>query len=84
MIVVAPDGSNVIIEDNGTMTQQFRTWVNNVNSFLPITGSGSPEGVVNARQFAQYLDEDGSTGSIEYRKMLPSIGGDTSKGWVLV
>ena len=84
MIIVPPDGSNPVVEDNNTMTQQFRTWVNNSNSFLPITGTGSPEGVVKARQFALYLDEFAGTGAIEYRKMQPSIGGDVTKGWVLV
>ena len=26
----------------------------------------------------------GSAGAIQYRKMLPSIGGDRTKGWILV
>jgi len=29
-------------------------------------------------------DSTGSAGSIQYRKMLPDIGGDRSQGWLLV
>jgi hypothetical protein len=40
--------------------------------------------VVEARQYSLYIDANGSTGSIEYRKMQPSIAGDTSQGWIAV
>lgn len=76
--------ANPIIFEDGTMQQAFRTLFGTIVDFLPIVGSGTPEGVVEARQFSLYIDSAGSTGSIEYRKMLPEIGGDRSMGWVLV
>tara|TARA_R110000782_G_scaffold81321_1_gene160726 strand:- start:1061 stop:1216 length:156 start_codon:yes stop_codon:yes gene_type:complete len=51
---------------------------------MPIVGTGSPEGVIEAVQYSLYLDGTGSAGAIQYRKMLPSIGGDRKQGWILV
>jgi hypothetical protein len=73
-----------IVDPAGTMEQPFRQWTQDVSLAIPIIGSGSPEGVVEARQFSIYLDTAGSAGSIQYRKMLPEIGGDRTQGWVLV
>ncbi len=78
------NAANPIVLDNKTMVQEFRTLLGTIVDFLPIVGSGTPEGVVEARQFSLYIDSAGSTGSIEYRKMQPEIGGDRSMGWVLV
>lgn len=78
------NAANPIVLDNKTMVQEFRTLFGTIVDFLPIVGSGTPEGVVEARQFSLYIDSAGSTGSIEYRKMLPNIGGDKTMGWVLV
>ena len=73
-----------IVEPDGTMTLQTRAFFRSLYVQALIIGTGSPEGVVEARQFSQYIDEDAGTGAIEYRKMQPSVGGDTKKGWVLV
>jgi hypothetical protein len=73
-----------IVDDAGTMEQVFRTWTLKVSNDLTIVGAGSPEGVVKAAIYSKYLDSTGSTGSLEYRKMLDEIGGDFTKGWVLV
>lgn len=73
-----------IVNTEGTMEQPFRQWTQDVSLAIPIIGSGSPEGVVEARQYSIYLDTSGSAGSIQYRKMLPEIGGDRTQGWVLV
>jgi hypothetical protein len=73
-----------IVKDDGTMEAPFRDQMNVLNRYLPITGVGSPEGVVEALQYSLYLDTTGVTGSIEYRKMLPAIAGDTKMGWVAV
>jgi hypothetical protein len=51
---------------------------------LPIVGEGSPEGVQEGEIYSLYLDSLGTAGTIQYRKMLPDIGGDTKQGWVLV
>jgi len=73
-----------IVDANGTMTQPFRQFTQDATLGIPIVGSGSPEGVVEARQYSLYLDSAGSAGSIQYRKMLPDIGGDRTKGWIAV
>jgi hypothetical protein len=66
------------------MAQPFRQFTQDASLSIPIVGSGSPEGVVEARQYSLYIDSTGSTGSIEYRKMLPDIGGNTKQGWIAV
>jgi len=73
-----------IIGNDGTMEQAFRQWTQDASLSIPIVGSGSPEGVVEARQYSLYLDSAGSAGSIQYRKMQPDIGGDRTRGWVAV
>ena len=73
-----------IVEPDGTMAQPFRQFTQDASLSIPIIGSGSPEGVVEARQYSLYIDSTGSTGSIEYRKMLPDIGGNTKQGWIAV
>ena len=73
----------VVLPDR-TMTPELRDFMNDVYRTFEIRGSGSPEGVVAAPQFSRYLDIDGVAGSLEYRKMLPHIGGDKKQGWVAV
>jgi len=73
-----------IVQEDGTMAQPFRQFTQDASLSIPIVGSGSPESVISARQYSLYIDSTGSSGSIEYRKMQPDIGGDTSKGWVAV
>lgn len=73
-----------IVEPDGTMAQPFRQFTQDASLSIPIVGSGSPEGVVEARQYSLYIDSTGTTGSIEYRKMLPDIGGNTKQGWIAV
>ena len=73
-----------IVDENGTMEQPFRQFTQEAALSIPITGTGSPEGVVEAVQFSLYLDSAGSAGSIQYRKMQPEIAGDRRRGWVAV
>lgn len=73
-----------IVNEDGTMAQPFRQFTQDASLSIPIVGTGSPEGVVEARQYSLYINSAGTTGSIEYRKMLPNIGGDTTQGWIAV
>lgn len=73
-----------IVEPDGTMAQPFRQFTQDASLSIPIVGTGSPEGVVEARQYSLYINSTGTTGSIEYRKMLPDIGGDKTQGWIAV
>lgn len=72
-----------ITEKNGTMTRHFQEWQTLVTRLLPLTGSGSPENVVPARQYQQYYDTAAAAGSVLYIKMVDDIGGDTKQGWRL-
>ena len=76
--------SQPIVDSNGIMQPTFQQWALLVSDLMPLVGSGSPEGVVTAQQYALYLDTAGGAGSIQYRKMLPDIGGDKSQGWIAV
>ena len=73
-----------VVEGDGTMAQAFRQFTQEAALSIPIIGTGSPEGVVEARQYSLYIDETGSTGALQYRKMQPSIAGDRTRGWVAV
>ena len=76
------NASQPIIIDDGTMSQAFRLWTLQAGLSIPVVGAGSPEGVVTAPQYSLYLDSTGAAGFVAYRKMLPSIGGDKSQGWI--
>ena len=73
-----------IVESDGTISQIFRTWAGQVTNSLPIVGSGTPEGVRAAPQYSLYIDEAVPLTPLQYRKMLPEIGGDRTKGWALI
>ena len=73
-----------IVQDDGTMSQAFRQFTQDASLSIPIVGVGSPEGVIEAAQYSLYLDSSGGASAIQYRKMQPQIGGDRTKGWVLV
>ena len=85
MHIVPPTASQPIIAENGTMSDQFRLWVLAVTRAADvITGTGSPEGVVDANQTQMYMDDSGATGLILYIKRDTDISGDAKKGWILV
>jgi len=78
------DSSNRIVNDDGTITQVFRTWALQVSNNIPIVSTGSPEGVVEAPQYSLYIDEAVPLIPVQYRKMLPQITNDRTKGWVVI
>ncbi len=86
---VAPTGTNEIIargfdqKFNGHMTQAFRSWINEVNRAIPLSGTGSPEDVVEAVQGQTYQDLVGGANLINYVKTVDDVAGDKKKGWLL-
>lgn len=84
MVTIPPNAGYPISSENGKMTQAFRAWTQLVSLSSPLTGTGSPEGAVEARQTQLYMDITGVTGSILYIKRDADIGGDRKQGWVLV
>lgn len=83
-MIQPPFNFSMPILDDDKASQALQRWMRQVSLSIPLTGEGSPEGVVEALQFSLYLDVNGTTGTTQYRKMLPEIGGDRSRGWVLM
>ena len=75
------NSSQPIVEPDGTITQVFRTWANVVTDAVPLIGIGTPEATVTAPQYSLYIDEAVPLTPVQYRTMLPEVGGDRSKGW---
>ena len=78
------NASQPVIGADGTMEQPFRERIMLLSNNLPIVGTGSPEGIIEALHYSLYIDSAGTTGTIEWRKMQTEIAGDRAKGWVLV
>lgn len=71
-----------IVYEDGTMQPVMQKQMNRFEYFVPLAGTGSPEGVVEGLYLQVYIDIFGPPGAIEYRKMQPDIGGDKTLGWV--
>ena len=84
MAFPGPNPNNPITDGDQKMSQAFRTWTIRVTELFPLIGHGSPEGAVEAPLYSLYIDADGTTGAIEYRKMQTDIAGDKKQGWVLL
>ena len=78
------DASIPINDQNGYVNEQFRIFLLQVYERGLIIGTGSPEGVVEAEQGQEYMDETGLTGAVKYIKQLANIAGDRSSGWVAI
>ena len=78
------NASQPIIESDGTMSQVFRSWAVLMSNHMPIINTGTPEGVIEAPQYSLYIDEAVPLAPVQYRKMLPEVAGDRSKGWAVI
>jgi len=76
--------NQAFVKDDGTLTERALKWTQNVSNLQTLSGSGSPEGIIEAQQLILYMDIIGTTGNILYIKRDPDIAGDSKKGWVLV
>ena len=69
-----------LVNNDGLASVEFLTWLDQVtdavNAIAPLTGSGSPEGVVTASVGRWYVDTD-SAGTGIYLKE----SGDGNTGW---
>lgn len=72
------------VRSDGTLEDHARVDINDLLSWIPIIGSGSPEGVVEAQQHRFYIDADGAPGAKLYTKTEPYIGTDRKQGWELI
>ena len=78
------NASQPIVESEGTMSQTFRSWAVLISNQTPIVSTGTPEGAVEAPQYSLYIDEAVPLTPVQYRKMLPEVAGDRSKGWAAI
>lgn len=83
-MIVPPTQGTPVVDAQGRMTQTFRAWTQGVSRLQILSGSGSPEGVVNAQQTTLYMDTAGTAGAILYIKRDTDVGGDPKQGWILV
>lgn len=72
-----------MVDSNGVMTQEARLYFQQLTDLIPISGSGSPEGAINAVQGATYYDLDAAQGQRHYIKIQADINGDSTQGWEL-
>lgn len=82
--IIQPNPAFEIVKEDGMMHDQFQRWTREANNAITIIGTGSPEGVVEAEQGQEYMDDAGTAGSIKYAKRDSDISGDKSKGWILI
>ena len=83
-VVVAPDADAPQVAQNGTMLRRFGNWLRLVTEFDLLSGTGTPEGFIEAKQKRIYMDESGAAGAIMYVKRDADIGGDRTLGWIAV
>ena len=68
----------------GIASDNFRLFILQVEERGLTIGTGSPEGVVEAQQGAEYMDDAGLAGAVKFIKQLADIGGDRTLGWVAI
>ena len=78
MSYVSPNMNKPIVSKEGDALDQLRKWILAVTRTQLFSGSGSPEGVIEAISNAQYVDIDTD---ILYYKRDSDIDGDTAMGW---
>lgn len=73
-----------IVDKNGRATDAMRIFLLEAHLRGLLIGEGSPEGIVEAQQGMEYLDETGVPGAIKFIKQLADISGDRTRGWVAI
>lgn len=81
-MIIAPDRKP--LDDNGVMTTRTELWFQDVTDMQILSGTGTPETNVEAPEKTLYMDDAGTAGAILYIKRDADIGGDKSRGWILV
>ena len=73
-----------LINDDLSPSSQFLFWANKITRQQTIIGTGNPDGVIEAVQGTEYMNENGTAGAIKYIKRDDNVGGDKTLGWVLI
>lgn len=83
-MIAALDSREKLLREDGSLAPRPYNWMLDVTRLSILSGSGSPEGVVEALPTRLYMDTAGTAGSILYVKRDADIGGDRTQGWILV
>ena len=62
-------------------TQDLRIFSEQVSKLCVLSGSASPESVVESNMGRFYINTTGGVGTTLYAKVFDDIGGDRTKGW---
>ena len=73
-----------LFTDDGKLTERAWKLLRQLVQLQILTGSGSPEGVIEAKVTTLYMNTSGTAGNILYIKRDADISGDRSQGWILV
>lgn len=73
-----------IVNKDGRPLRQLQDFLLDVANTSLIIGTGSPEGIIEATQGREYMDDAGTAGAIKYIKKDADVSGDRSLGWILV
>lgn len=76
--------NQIVVDEEGRPNQNLQLFSEQTAALELVVGSGSPEGVIEARQKKLYMDTGGGPGTILYIKLLNDIGGNRKLGWSLV
>ena len=80
-----PTPVDKVVDKNGGMFQAFMNWTQDITNALnfvtPTSGSGTPEGSIEAKTGKLYTDTDVPS---LYWKSVDDVAGDKSNGWLLV
>lgn len=79
--ISSPSPSFQLVDADGFMSQELTSWTQVITERSLIVGSGSPDGVVEAPQGAEYMDEGAEIGDCRYIKRVSDVGGDKKLGW---
>ncbi len=74
----------VIDTKTGIPNDRFRLFISDVLNRGLYIGTGSPEGLLEAVQGEEYMDETVGATTVKYIKQSPDIAGDRKKGWVAI
>ena len=70
--------------EDGILTERSAQLMRLLVQLDILEGSGSPEGVIEAKPRQMYMNTAGTASSILYIKRDADVGGDRTQGWILV
>ena len=73
-----------LFTEDGKLTERAWKLLRQLVQLQVLSGSGSPEGVIEAKITTLYMNTAGTAGNILYIKRDADISGDRSQGWILV